>query len=145
MFPETREDIGYIRATTANFEKSPAVKAGRAALGEAKKLAIANQKIIDAATERLNKRIPEAQKNYAIAVKEAIAEANADLRAQADPNAGSAGLTKRHAKAQVRDFDGDPSRITEMDALIAYLQMLGTLVDHKKAAAQQVRNAEMAK
>lgn len=77
--------------------------------------------------------------------KEAIAEANADLRAQADPNADSAGLTKRYAKVQVRDFDGDPSRITEMDALVAYLQMLGTLVDHKKAAAQQVRNAEVAK
>ena len=77
--------------------------------------------------------------------KEAIAEANADLRAQADPNADSGGLTKRYAKVQVRDFDGDPSRITEMDALIAYLQMLGTLVDHKKAAAQQVPNAEMAK
>ena len=27
------------------------------------------------------------------------------------------------------DFDGDPSRLTEMDALVAYLQMLGTLVD----------------
>jgi len=26
-------------------------------------------------------------------------------------------------------FDGDPSRVTEMDALVAYLQMLGTLVD----------------
>jgi hypothetical protein len=75
LFPETREDVGYIRATAFNFEKSPAVKAGRAALGVAKKLAIANQKVIDAATERLNKRIPEAQKNYAIAVKEAFAEA----------------------------------------------------------------------
>jgi len=75
LFPETREDIGHIRATASNFEKSPAVKAGRAALDVAKKLAIANQKIIDAATERLNKRIPEAQKNYAIAVKEAFAEA----------------------------------------------------------------------
>ena len=29
----------------------------------------------------------------------------------------------------VRDFDGDPTRLTEMDALVAYLQMLGTLVD----------------
>ena len=36
---------------------------------------------------------------------------------------------KRYPKAQARDFDGDPGRITEMDALIAYLQMLGTLVD----------------
>ena len=33
--------------------------------------------------------------------------------------------------AASRDFDGDPARITEMDALVAYLQMLGTLVDFK--------------
>jgi cytochrome c oxidase cbb3-type subunit 2 len=72
--------------------------------------------------------------------KQAIAEANADLVAQADPNADSAGLMKRYPKAQARDFDGDPSRITEMDALIAYLQMLGTLVDHEKAMPQQVRS-----
>ncbi len=31
----------------------------------------------------------------------------------------------------MRDFDGDPKRITEADALIAYLQLLGTLVDFK--------------
>jgi cytochrome c oxidase cbb3-type subunit II len=73
--------------------------------------------------------------------KQAIAEANADLVAQADPNADSAGLVKRYPKAQARDFDGDPSRITEMDALVAYLQMLGTLVDHEKAIPQQVRSA----
>jgi cytochrome c oxidase cbb3-type subunit II len=73
--------------------------------------------------------------------KEAIAKANEDLVAQADPAADSTALNKRYAKVQVRDFDGDPIRITEMDALVAYLQMLGTLVDHKKAAAQQVRNA----
>jgi cytochrome c oxidase cbb3-type subunit II len=73
--------------------------------------------------------------------KEAIAKANEDLVAQADPEADSAALKKRYAKVQVRDFDGDPMRVTEMDALVAYLQMLGTLVDHKKAAAQQVRNA----
>ena len=77
--------------------------------------------------------------------KEAIAEANADLVAQADPNVDSEGLKKRYAKVQIRDYDGDPSRVTEMDALVAYLQMLGTLVDHKKAAAQQVPNAEAAK
>ncbi|OBY24419.1 cytochrome-c oxidase, cbb3-type subunit II [Leisingera sp. JC1] len=33
------------------------------------------------------------------------------------------------AKVQVRDFDGQPGRLTEMDALVAYLQMLGTLAD----------------
>ncbi|MEW6611979.1 cytochrome-c oxidase, cbb3-type subunit II [Thermithiobacillus tepidarius DSM 3134] len=30
------------------------------------------------------------------------------------------------------NYDGDPKRLTEMDAVVAYLQMLGTLVDFKK-------------
>ena len=55
--------------------------------------------------------------------------ANADLKAQADPEADTADLLKRYPKAQARDFDGNPTRLTEMDALVAYLQMLGTLVD----------------
>ena len=38
----------------------------------------------------------------------------------------------RYPKAMARDFDGQPQRITEMDALIAYLQMLGTLVDFNR-------------
>lgn len=33
------------------------------------------------------------------------------------------------AQAKSRNWDGDPSRVTEMDAMVAYLQMLGTLVD----------------
>jgi cytochrome c oxidase cbb3-type subunit II len=58
------------------------------------------------------------------------ADAATDLKAQADPNADPAGLKERYgAKVQARAFDGDPSNITEMDALVAYLQMLGTLVD----------------
>ena len=65
-----------------------------------------------------------------------IAKANDDLAAQVDPAAGL-DLQKRYPKAQVRDFDGDPDRLTEMDALIAYLQMLGTLVDVEKAAPQE--------
>ncbi len=60
---------------------------------------------------------------------EDIANANADLRAQADPNADTSGVEERYPKAKLGDFDGDPTRLTEMDALIAYLQMLGTLVD----------------
>jgi cytochrome c oxidase cbb3-type subunit 2 len=32
-------------------------------------------------------------------------------------------------KAKLGDFDGNPAVVTEMDALVAYLQMLGTLVD----------------
>ena len=65
--------------------------------------------------------------------------ANADLFAQADPEADTAGLLQRYPKAQARDFDGDPARLTEMDALIAYLQMLGTLVDFESAAPQELK------
>jgi cytochrome c oxidase cbb3-type subunit 2 len=67
----------------------------------------------------------------------AVDAANEDLKAQADPNADAAALQARYPKAQVRDFDGNPSRLTEMDALVAYLQMLGTLVDFQAAAAQE--------
>ena len=66
-----------------------------------------------------------------------IDAAEGDLQAQADPVGDAAALAKRYPKSQVRDFDGDPSRLTEMDALVAYLQMLGTLVDTNAAAAQE--------
>src|SRR5690606_8343478 len=60
---------------------------------------------------------------------EMIANAEADLKAQADPNADTSGVEARYPKAVLGDFDGDPAKLTEMDALVAYLQMLGTLVD----------------
>ena len=61
---------------------------------------------------------------------EMVKLAVADLKAQVDPDSdGAEALLKRYPKAQVRQFDGDPSFISEMDALVAYLQMLGTLVD----------------
>ncbi|ASP87192.1 cytochrome-c oxidase, cbb3-type subunit II [Sinorhizobium meliloti] len=60
---------------------------------------------------------------------EMIDNAMADLKAQADPDADASGVEARYPKAKLGDFDGDPQRLSEMDALIAYLQMLGTLVD----------------
>src|SRR5262245_40955880 len=64
--------------------------------------------------------------------EEQIAKAAADVYAQVNPdNAGVADFLKRYPKALVRDFDGNPRSVTEMDALVAYLQMLGTLVDFK--------------
>ncbi|MCU0790462.1 MAG: cytochrome-c oxidase, cbb3-type subunit II [Nitratireductor sp.] len=60
---------------------------------------------------------------------EMVENAAADLVAQADPNADASGVSARYPKAVIGDFDGNPSRVTEMDALVAYLQMLGTLVD----------------
>ncbi|REC57934.1 cytochrome-c oxidase, cbb3-type subunit II [Rhodosalinus sediminis] len=59
---------------------------------------------------------------------EMIENAAADFRAQTDPNADHEGLLARYPKAQARNFDGQPG-ISEADALIAYMQMLGTLVD----------------
>jgi cytochrome c oxidase cbb3-type subunit 2 len=58
-----------------------------------------------------------------------LANAEADMKAQADPNADTPALLARYPKAKTGDFDGDPAALTEMDALVSYLQMLGTLVD----------------
>ncbi|KWV95670.1 cytochrome-c oxidase, cbb3-type subunit II [Erythrobacter sp. AP23] len=65
---------------------------------------------------------------------EDLERAHVDMLAQADPDVDPGDLAQRYPKAQIRDFDGDPNRLTEMDALIAYLQMLGTLVDFESAA-----------
>ena len=70
-----------------------------------------------------------------------IDHAIADLNAQADPNSdGVDAFHKRYPKALARDFDGNPNQITEADALIAYLQMLGTLVDFKTYHANAPEN-----
>ena len=59
-----------------------------------------------------------------------IANAAADLvGAGRSERRHRAASTRATPKARSRDFDGDPARLTEMDALVAYLQMLGTLVD----------------
>jgi cytochrome c oxidase cbb3-type subunit 2 len=64
---------------------------------------------------------------------EMIENAKADLERQVDPAAeGVKEFLARYPKAQVRPFDGNPNSVSEMDALIAYLQMLGTLVDFAK-------------
>jgi cytochrome c oxidase cbb3-type subunit 2 len=70
-----------------------------------------------------------------------IANAAADAYAQAAPDSpGADGVTKRYGKATtVRAFDGKPSDLTEMDALVAYLQILGRLTD---AAHKPVATAE---
>jgi cytochrome c oxidase cbb3-type subunit 2 len=67
-----------------------------------------------------------------------IEQARQDVIGQADPDTAPGDLAERYPGAQSRDFDGDPDRITEMDALVAYLQVLGTMVDVNSAAAQEV-------
>lgn len=72
---------------------------------------------------------------------EMIAAATADARGQATPDSDQAeGVAARYGDAtQIRDFDGAPRRVTEMDALVAYLQILGRLTD---AAYQQQISAD---
>jgi cytochrome c oxidase cbb3-type subunit II len=55
-----------------------------------------------------------------------------DLEAQGSfEHPKQSAFLERYPKANARDFDGDPKTITEADALIAYLQVLGTMVDFK--------------
>ena len=64
--------------------------------------------------------------------QEMIDNAAKDVATQATTDAADgADVVKRYPKAQVRDYDGNPARVSEADALIAYLQMLGTQVDFK--------------
>jgi cytochrome c oxidase cbb3-type subunit 2 len=60
-----------------------------------------------------------------------IANAPADAYGQTAPDSSHAqGVSKRYGEAtQVRAFDSDPGRVTELDAMVAYLQILGRLTD----------------
>ena len=68
-----------------------------------------------------------------------IGNAARDAAAQADPDdSGAADLARRYGEAtNIRAFDGQPKALTEMDALVAYLQALGrmTSAPYKSAAA----------
>jgi cytochrome c oxidase cbb3-type subunit 2 len=70
---------------------------------------------------------------------EMIASARADLEAQARPDNDPSGYQGRYARARQAAFDGNPNAITEMDALVAYLQMLGTLVQFRDVTPEQLR------
>ncbi|MGJ8560500.1 MAG: cytochrome-c oxidase, cbb3-type subunit II [Litorimonas sp.] len=72
---------------------------------------------------------------------EMVAMAKSDVDTQLDPMADDEeGFLARYPNASMRDFDGNPDRVTEMDALIAYLQMLGTLVDFTEYEADLNEN-----
>jgi cytochrome c oxidase cbb3-type subunit II len=62
---------------------------------------------------------------------EMIVNATADAAGQASPETPLAeGVVKRYGAAtQVRAFGAAPGNLTEMDALVAYLQILGRLTD----------------
>ncbi|HVV78065.1 MAG TPA: cytochrome-c oxidase, cbb3-type subunit II [Pseudolabrys sp.] len=69
--------------------------------------------------------------------EEMIVNAAADAYAQASPDSSNAdGVLKRYGQATtIRAFDGVPGRLTEMDALVAYLQVLGRLTDAAQKSA----------
>jgi len=58
-----------------------------------------------------------------------VEQFGAEIAEKLDINKAESNLI---AQAQSQDWDGDRSRITEMDALVAYLQVLGTMVDFSK-------------
>lgn len=70
---------------------------------------------------------------------EMVENASADAAAQASPEGDTDGLVGRYGEAtQVRDFDGNSRMVSEMDALVAYLQILGKLTDipYQKTVAE---------
>jgi len=67
-----------------------------------------------------------------------IANAQADLYAQLDPESdGLDALQERYPGAKARNYDGQAGEPTEMDALIAYLQVIGTMVDFSTYNAEE--------
>jgi cytochrome c oxidase cbb3-type subunit 2 len=70
---------------------------------------------------------------------EMVENAVTDLEAQTDPDADTEGLAQRYPKAVIADFDGNRGVVTEMDALVAYLQMLGTLVDFREYRTEDLQ------
>jgi cytochrome c oxidase cbb3-type subunit II len=68
-----------------------------------------------------------------------IANARADLEAQVDPDRDPTAMEKRYPRAVVGKFNSDTAAITEMDALVAYLQMLGTLVRFADLPPERLR------
>ena len=70
-----------------------------------------------------------------------IENAYNDAMAQAHNDADASGLNERYGKkVNVRDFDGQPNLVSEMDALIAYLQTLGTLADIKNYQLEELKH-----
>ena len=68
---------------------------------------------------------------------EEVANATADLEAQATPGADTDALMKRYPKANA--VPGNGKTVTELDALVAYLQVLGTMVDFADPSAENLQ------
>jgi cytochrome c oxidase cbb3-type subunit 2 len=67
-----------------------------------------------------------------------IALAESDAFGQANPDSDqNDGIDERYPNAVIRDFDGNPGAPSEMDALVAYLQVLGQMVDFSAYKAEE--------
>lgn len=72
--------------------------------------------------------VPYSDEMVKEAEKDAIAQATGEMHTDIS------GLQSRYGeKVNARDFDSQPNMVSEMDALIAYLQVLGTMVDFEDA------------
>lgn len=77
--------------------------------------------------------VPYSDDQIAHAYNDAVAQAHTE-----DTDDNVAGLKSRYGdKVNARIFDGNPDMVTEMDALVAYLQVLGTMVEFPGAEAQK--------
>jgi len=74
--------------------------------------------------------VPYTEEMVSLAVSDAFGQANPD----SDENDG---IDERYPKAVIRDFDGSPGAPSEMDALIAYLQIMGQMVDFSAYKAEE--------
>jgi cytochrome c oxidase cbb3-type subunit II len=93
-------------------------------------------------THAIEQRLQALQRVGVPYTKDQVAHAKDDLDMQLDAFAGETSpLKKRYGpKVQQRDFDGNPDKVSEMDALIAYLQVLGTMVDFRTYKAEDPEN-----
>jgi cytochrome c oxidase cbb3-type subunit 2 len=89
----------------------------------------------------INARIKTLQVVGVPYTEDALANVVADLEAQATPGAaGQDALLTRYPKAKVGNFDGNAEVISEMDAVVAYLQVLGTMVDFTEFDPKSAEN-----
>jgi cytochrome c oxidase cbb3-type subunit 2 len=68
-----------------------------------------------------------------------IKNAQADLETQVNPDADTKAFLARYPKARVAKFDGEKGPVSELDALVAYLQILGAMVDFSTATPENLK------
>jgi cytochrome c oxidase cbb3-type subunit II len=83
--------------------------------------------------------VPYTDKMIETAVEDAALQLDLESEFEGMRDAYTA-LAGRKGTVQIRNFDGEPGPPSELDALIAYLQMLGTLVDFSTYQADDLSN-----